>query len=411
MLNTVVTSGLGLIYWWLAARIYSTYDYGWNSAIIPTMTLISSLAQLNMSSALTRFLPVAGRSAGRFLSVAYGLSVVATGFLAFGFLGIDAASPTGKVAQSQPSAFLLWFVVASMLWSVFALQDYALAGLRASVWVFLENAAFGLLKIILLIVLFPITAPYGIFLSWTLPIILTIVPVNWLIARRLLPARPTASAPAPLTVRAVSGFIVMDYIGAIFWLLSTMLLPILVLNLAGAEAAGYFYTAWVIGYALDLVAASMSTSLTVEGAHDQSQFAAVSRKALIRMAQLLIPVVALVVIFAPLILSFWGERFAVHSSDLLRWLALGALPRIVIVIYHSRQRVWNKTGQLALVQALTCTLVIGLSVALIPTQGIAGVGIAWFVAQSLTALIAGVLLWGRVGLSPRAAALAEQAAP
>jgi O-antigen/teichoic acid export membrane protein len=397
MLNTVATSGLGLVYWWLAARIYDQYNYGWNAAIIPTMTLLSSLAQLNMNNVLTRFVPIARRRAGQLIVIAYGMAVLATALLASGFVTIDAASVTSRVARGTPAPFLFWFIASSMLWSVFALQDYVLIGLRASVWVFIENAIYGVLKIILLIVLFPLTAAYGIFLSWTLPLVLMIIPVNWLIGRRLLPARDTALLPADpeFRVGTITHYVTTDYLGAIFWLISTMMLPIVVLTIAGPEASGFFYTAWVIGFAIDLVAANMSTSLTVEGAHDQTQFAAVSQRALIQMARLIIPVVILSVIFAPQIMGVYGPSFAQNSTSLLRWLALGALPRMIVVLFISRSRVRNRTGQLALLQALTCALVIGLSVVLLPIVGIAGVGIAWFTAQTVAAVLSAVGLWWR----------------
>src|SRR5262247_3643604 len=55
-----VTSILGLVYWLLAARLYSVVEIGLNAALISTMMAVGGIAQLNLTSVLTRFLPGVG---------------------------------------------------------------------------------------------------------------------------------------------------------------------------------------------------------------------------------------------------------------------------------------------------------------------------------------------------------------
>lgn len=57
MLNTVVNSGLGLLYWLVAAHAYTEEEVGRGNALISLMLLVSTLTQLNFSGALMRFLP------------------------------------------------------------------------------------------------------------------------------------------------------------------------------------------------------------------------------------------------------------------------------------------------------------------------------------------------------------------
>ena len=57
MLNTVVNSGLGLLYWIVAARTSTPEDVGRGNALISLMLLVSILTQVDFGQALIRFLP------------------------------------------------------------------------------------------------------------------------------------------------------------------------------------------------------------------------------------------------------------------------------------------------------------------------------------------------------------------
>jgi O-antigen/teichoic acid export membrane protein len=60
MLNTIVNSGLGLLYWIVAARTSTPDDVGRGNALISLMLLVSVLTQVDFGQALIRFLPGRG---------------------------------------------------------------------------------------------------------------------------------------------------------------------------------------------------------------------------------------------------------------------------------------------------------------------------------------------------------------
>ena len=62
MLNTVVNSGFGLLYWIFAAHTYAPDEVGRGNALVSLMMLVSVLTQFNFGQALIRFLPRAGTS-------------------------------------------------------------------------------------------------------------------------------------------------------------------------------------------------------------------------------------------------------------------------------------------------------------------------------------------------------------
>ena len=68
LLSGVISSGLGMVYWVLAAQSYSAAVVGLTSAAVSAMMLLSGLAQMSMNSALLRFIPRAGVAAHRLIS-------------------------------------------------------------------------------------------------------------------------------------------------------------------------------------------------------------------------------------------------------------------------------------------------------------------------------------------------------
>ena len=194
MLNTVVNSGFGLLYWVFAARVFSTEDVGRGNAMVNLMMLISVLTSLNFGQALIRFLPTAGRDSRSLVRLAYGISaaVAVVGSAAVMTYCHFAYAP-GDPLHVSPG-FAAWFVVSTAAWSIFNLQDQVLTGLRSAMWVVLENGVYGVVKLGLLVVVAFTSVSDGVFTSWSAPVIALLVPFTLLISRRLLPRHTAETA-------------------------------------------------------------------------------------------------------------------------------------------------------------------------------------------------------------------------
>jgi O-antigen/teichoic acid export membrane protein len=388
IIGSAATSGLGLVYWVLAARFYSAEMVGLSSAALSAMLLLSGISQLGLNSALVRFVPLAGRSTSRLILYSYLVSAVAAAITSIIFLlGLNVWAPALSFIGASRDWQVL-FVLATIVWGIFALQDSALTGLRQAIWIPLENTTFAMIKIVLLIVLAGSFQAVGIFASWNIPVLLSLIPINLLIFKWLIPnhIRETHERAAPITPGLITRFVGGNYLGSLFFLASTALLPLMVTNLVGARANAYFYPPWMIVTALQLVAVNLSTSLTVEATLDRAQLSAYGRRVLVQTARLVVPLVIIVFVGAPLILQVFGSAYALEGTALLRWLALGTLPNILIVLFISLARVQNRPGSIMLVQGTLSLLILSLSHFLLPTLGITGVGIAWFTSQTIVAM-------------------------
>lgn len=383
VMSSGISSALGLVYWALAARFYSPEDVGFNAATISAMMFLAGFAQLNLMSALMRFIPESGRQAARFILITYGVSmaVAAVACIVFGQV-IGLWVPQLARIGSSP-ALLIWFTVATIGWCLFVLEDSAITGLRQSRWVPVSNGGFSIAKIALLVALAATFPAYGVFASWTIALALSVVLTNLLLFWRLVPrAKPADTPTTPLSVGVISRFVFTDYLGSLCWLACTTLLPVVVASTAGIRATAYFYLAWQIGYGLHMVSINMGYSLVVEGTTDPRRLAAFSRRMLVLNLRIIVPAAAVVIIAAPYVMGLFGPDYAAQGTNLLRLLAIGAVPYSVVPVYISVVRVQRRVRRAAAALAVMCLLVLGLSEIFLRSFGLVGVGLAWLIAQT-----------------------------
>src|SRR3954447_16691043 len=108
--SSVASSGLGMVYWIIAARVYSPEAVGLNSAMIAAMMFLAGVSQFNLMSALMRFIPGAGRRTSQLVLGAYTFSMIAAIVAGFIFVsGLDIWSPRLAFVRSDPM-IVGWFI-------------------------------------------------------------------------------------------------------------------------------------------------------------------------------------------------------------------------------------------------------------------------------------------------------------
>jgi O-antigen/teichoic acid export membrane protein len=388
LVNSVATSGLGLVYWILAARLYPSQAVGLNAAVLSAMQFLYGIAVLSLGNVLIRYIPLAGRSTPRLIGAIYGASIAITLVAGLAFVvGVRWWLPAFGFLAASPAAAAL-FVAALVLVCVFALQDSVLIGLREAVWVPVENTLFGVAKVGLLVLLARSARDYGVLASWIVPAALALPPVNLLIFRWLVPRHVAATAHQTerLAVGQIARYGGGNYMGQLFSLAGTSLLPVLVASQLGAEATAYFSQPWLLATSLQLIALNLTTSLTVEATLDPGQLRAHCRRVMVQIAWLLVPLVAAVWLGAPTILRAFGPDYAAQGAVVLRWLALAALPHSLIALAVGLARAQNRLHVIMAAQGAQCVLTLSLSIALMPLYGITGVGMAYLISVGTVAV-------------------------
>ncbi|HEY0642273.1 MAG TPA: hypothetical protein VGD39_02550 [Nocardioides sp.] len=360
MAATVLTSALGMGFWAAAARLYDTHTVGRASAAISAMMLLCNAAQLNLSVGMMRFLPVSRGAERRVILVSYTVAACAGLVAATGFL-LVAPVVSGEISYLRHSGFAVLFVAGVATWVVFSLQDSALTGIRATLWVPVENVVFGLLKLALLVALASALTQSGILTAWVVSMVVMLVPVNWLIFRRLLPrsrtAAPDARAPG---LGEMARFIGGDYVGTLLSHLSSTALPLLVIAMAGPEESAVFFVAWTISAGMDFIATGTASSFLVEGAGREDKVHAYRRAAARRATLLLLPAVVGVSLFAGPVLSVFGHEYR-EARWALVLLCVAAVPRMFLLLRIAFLRIQRRIRTVVALQALGCASMLGLS--------------------------------------------------
>jgi tetratricopeptide (TPR) repeat protein len=278
------------------------------------------------------------------------------------------------------------FVVGTVVWGVFALQDYVLLGLQRPVVVPVENTVYAVAKLLMLLGVASLLPSTGIFIAWIVPLAINVPGVNWLIFRRYLKDWALATAEPTVRPRDIVRFTSVDYVGNLLSQTAWNLLPLLVLTVLGASLAASFYVAWTVTNGLDLVANSFATSLLVEGSANPGRLGQLTRGMLTRSVVVTVTGAVVFGLGARLVLSVYGNGYAVRASLLLGLLAAGSVFYGLLAIAFSLDRIVGRVGRATVTRLIVAILTLGGSWLLLPRLGTTGVGVAWLGANLLMAI-------------------------
>jgi O-antigen/teichoic acid export membrane protein len=386
-MSSVATAAVGLFYWSLTAHRYDTTVVGRSSAVISAMMLIGGVAQLNLITALVRFVPVAGVRTRRLVVTSYAVAAAFAAALAIGFVAVaPALSSQFRFVTAKP-LMAVGVVVSSVAWAIFVLQDSVLTGLRRAALVAVENAVFSVIKVLAVVALASFLLVDGILVSWWIGLAISVIGTNLYLFRWGLRRQGTAAdaGVGTLSLRTVARFTGPDYVGGLCWLGVTSATPLLVLASVGATETAYFAIAWQFAIALFALSGNMGASLMVETASDQTDLAHRSWRVVRHSLLPLGAAVAVIEVAAPSILRVFGPAYAGHTADLLRLLALAAIPNLLTETAVYGLRAQRRTVAGAAILAAMSATALGLTALLLPSMGIAGVGVGCLVAELATA--------------------------
>jgi O-antigen/teichoic acid export membrane protein len=384
VLTTVINAGLGLIFWTLAARLYSTEEVGRAAAAVAALQLVSMLGCTGLTPALVRLIPPSRAGTRRLV-----LGTYATGVTIAVLAGICVVLATnlGIEPLAVPGyAYLL----AIPIFALFTLQDGALIGLRREGLVPVENAAYGVVKIALLVA-FSTAGAWGIFVSWSITAFLLVVPVNLLLFLKFIPVHSAREAGAGREFRPgdIVRFAGANHVSGLLMALPDFLMPIIVLQAAGAQENAFFYAAWSLVWPLRLIASNIANAFTAQAAEDDSRARDLLIKAGLLALAIFAPLVVFLIVAAhPLLRYLFGSEYAENGDLAMRLLAPGLLASAFLNLAVAFARVKRQVGRLVFLSVTYTALSLPLSIALVSWQGIDGAGAAWLLSQVAMATIA-----------------------
>ena len=262
MLTSITAAGFGFIFWMLAAKFYPKEDVGIATALISAMALLVLLSKLGFDFSIIRFFPENDKSK------IFSTSVIITTFFAILFgivfvLGIDIFSPELHLLKSPLNSVLFIIFVAAS--SVVTLTSISFIALRKAEFYFLQSILVGSRILFLFPLIF--LGAIGIFgavgISYVIAMLILFV---FLIRSGIRPKFMLDRSFLNDAFRFSAG----NYFAGLFMMAPNFILPIMVLNVLGANAAAYYYIAFMIASLLFMIPSAISMSLFVEGSHGEA---------------------------------------------------------------------------------------------------------------------------------------------
>jgi len=388
LLRTFLTYAMGFVFWLVVARSYSAETMGYAAAILSTLLLLARAAALGLPTGLLRFLPGESDKVGLINGA---LTVSAISALAVGLVflaGLGLWAPLLTFVRSD--LFLVATLIVSLLF-------FTLDGVVDNAFVAARRADYGLIRIsifyglrIPLVWIVAFAGLFGVLVSWTFSLVVSVVAAALLLPRFFKGYRPFLTIRR-MRKREIMGFSLWSYAGGLVGGAASFLLPLVILNTLGSTegpaASGHFYAAYTIATFLYAVPHAFSTSLLVEGSHPGTDLGVDTRRTVRYSGPLLALGIAGTLLLGQPILGLFGEAYSQESYATLVLLALASPILLASSILATELRVAKRVRPLFMMTAIAMAVTLVSAYALLPVVGILGAAIGTITGQSATLLL------------------------
>lgn len=412
MASTVISAGLGYLFWAIAAHMLTRQEVGLGSAAISLCATVALLTYLGASAVLIERLPAAEHSdewSALLRRMCFRTAAAAAAATAAIVPALRISGEYRVLLRNALSAPTL--IAGAAVWTVVSLQASAFIAARRADKLLANQALISLVKLILILPFVALSSgAAGLVYAWVVSALVGAgVGAGWTIPRlglgrppvhrprrRLAASQlPTSRAPcgsshcrpprppSTVAIRRMLGHHLTSVGGAV----TPLLLPGLVLVRLGAAQNAYFYITWMVSGAFFTVSPSIAWTLFSEGVREGTELRRVVAKSLRITFFLLLPIVAAAIICGRFILGLFGTTYATAGYGLLVLLAISALPDAVSNVAVTILRITDSLVYSSLLNLTILVATVTGAWILMPSLGIAGAGTGWLAAQFLGTLI------------------------
>jgi O-antigen/teichoic acid export membrane protein len=397
-----LTAVSGLAFWALVTRLCDAGDVGLGSAALSAVSLLALFSHLGLGLGLIRSLPEAGARGPRLTNAVFTTSALSAAALALVFLlGLPLWAPSLEFLLEQP-LYPLVFVALVVGAAFTTVQMYAFTAIRRANYFLVQVSFLFLGRLALPALLVGFFGAFGIVAAGGLAAALAAVVGFALLAKGLAGYRPRAVFDAASVFKLLP-FSAANYISDSLLLTPGLVLPLIVVGLLGSAEGAYFYMAWFLGYLLTSGSTSLALSLFAEGSYDPGALRRLSRNAVVAGLGAATAGAVFFVLLGDRLLLVFGHDYAAEGANVLRIVALAAIPAAVVNVYLGTLRVTRRVGELVVVAAIVGVTTVAVSSALLPTMGLTGAAAGHAVGQALglAIVVARLLSSGRGTLAHR----------
>lgn len=373
---------LGFFFWAIATRHYTTGDIGITSAILSSIYLVSTISLIGMPLAMTFYLPMYYKNSNGIINSCLIIGIlISIIFSLMYILAVGILAPGLKVIFADLEMIII-FVFTTMMMTVSSLMTGAFtAGKKSSYHMVKENIS-SIIKIFMLIILTGFGV-IGIILSWSISLALAIM-VGFYLLFKLWKYVPALTFD-PI-IKNMAKFAIGNHIAWTFYNVPRFVFPIIILDLISAESAGYFFIAMTVAGLLYGIPYSISLSFLAESS-DKDNFWKNVNKILRFNMYILIPGLLLFMILGKFILNFFNPNYADNSFTSFIILSMTSFPISLIVIFNMIESAQKRVMTIIKINVMVVLMSIIFSIPLMKIWGIEGVAMAYFIANTIIAIV------------------------
>lgn len=387
--TTIATSGLGLVYWWAAARLFSPGAVGFSSAAISAMTLLGTGAILGLGTLLVGELP---RQPGKEAALISAALLLVGGISGVSGIVLAVAAPLLAKDLAPLGANFgvsVVFAAGASLTAVTIVLDQAMIGLwRGGVQLF-RNAVFSVIKLALIVAVgFWLAGAtwLTIYATWTAGNALSLLLLVGYALRKGSWSRAVYH-PQWRLLWKLGPAALQHHVLNLILRAPMLVLPVLVTVLLSVTMNAWFYVALMIANGVFSIPLALTTVLF---ATESTAPEAVAQKTRLTLTlSFLLSLAALLVLFAfpkPL-LGLFGQAYAEQAAWSLRLLGLAALPLILKNHYIVLCRMQNQMMRAMFPLLAGLALELGGAALGAYLGGLTGLSLGWVIAQCLEAAL------------------------
>ena len=384
IMSTGLQAGTGFLFWIITAHLFSVSDVGTGSALVSGAGLIGILALVGLNNGLARYLP---NASNRDALISSALAAVAVVGAIGGFIYIlltPFIAPDLSFVEKNP-VLTISFALITSAYAVNGLTDNVFIAARLSKYVLVVDGVIGGFGKVVMVILLAGSGAYGLFLGSAMSALLAGVASLLLI---LIVMRIRVDLRAPLqTLKPLLSFSAANYIGNVMNVITTLIVPIILLDRLGAKSAGYFFVALQLAQIVYTAALALEQTFLTEGSRDDADMRALRRRSLMLLALFFVVTAAIMIAIGRWLLLAFGQSYYHNGYASLVILVLAAGPISANYWLQTILRLAGKLRAVIVVNAIgavgTCSCVwVGSS------HGLTAVAWGWLVGNLITTCVA-----------------------
>jgi O-antigen/teichoic acid export membrane protein len=371
----------GFLFWIVAARSYSIEDVGLATVLIASLELVSIISKFGIDFSLIRFLPL--RNKINVLSTALIIVSVSSSMTGIGYIFLtNLFSPNAFL--NQKIIYKLLFIIFAVMASVVSITGQSFIALKKGNFYFYQNICFvsKLIFLISLVFLGSLGIFFSIGFSYLLASLFSIIVIHLTIGLRFFIDKKF--------IKEAIGFSLGNYIADLLFILPSLIMPIIVINILGDTETAKFAIAFSIGNLILVIPDALGTSLFVEGSNGGS-LRDNAAKAIFIIYILVTLLSTFIYLFGGLILSAFGKNYT-EASELLKIFALTSFLIPIYTLFIPIQNVRMEVRSIIKLNSIRFFLLISLSYIMMKNFGIIGIGYAWMLTYGILVLMIIVFL-------------------